>query len=63
MNKAWFDNIKWDEVCLECMTKTDEICPNLGCAEHHYDKNGNLIPPFLTYMDGSDVDEYLRSLE
>ena len=63
MTKEWFDSIKWDEVCLECIAENEGVCPRPGCAEDNYDKNGNKIPEFLWYMDGNGVEEYLRNLK
>jgi hypothetical protein len=52
-DEAWFKAINWDEVCInECHKANNGTCPWKGCAEMHYDDNGNLIPFDSITFDG-----------
>lgn len=55
----WFESINWDEECMRCHSRNGGICHLRLCAELHYDEWGDLIPPWVYYMDGNDLEKYL----
>ena len=63
VKKSWFNNINWQDECLQCREKNNGNCPDPECAAMNYDKNGNKIPPWVFHADGNTLEEYLKSLE
>lgn len=60
-DEKWFASIKWDNNCLQCQSKTNEVCENRSCAEQNYDPWGDPIPAYVYHHDGNTLDEYLES--
>lgn len=59
----WFLNIKWEQMCLECQKKTNGVCADRDCAESKYDPWGDVIPNYLIYPDGNDIEKYIEEKE
>ncbi len=56
-SEIWFQSIKWDKTCIECQKESNGTCPMRGCAELHYDDNGDPIHASSIQFDGDYQEE------